>query len=105
AVGDRAVSSSQQLRSIISSMRPGETARLSIWRFDEQSKAGHTLQIDVPLERLDSLLAQGSIDLHQQSREGIVPLGIERMSTATPESTRAAGVKFHNGVLVEKVSP
>lgn len=105
AVNGREVASGQQLRSVISSMKPGDSARLSIWRFDDDAQVGSTLEVEVPLQRLDVLQAQGLMDPRQQSRDAIVPLGIQRMATATKDSTRAAGVEFRAGVLLKELAP
>ncbi len=105
AVNGREVASGQQLRSIISSMRPGDTAKLSIWRFDDETQSGRSLEVDVPLQRLDVLQAQGLLDPRQQSRDAIIPLGIQKMTTATKDSARAAGAQYHAGVLLRELSP
>jgi serine protease Do len=101
AVNGREVGSGQQLRSIVSSMRPGETARLSIWRFDPDAGEGQTMTIDVPLQRLDSLRADGRIDLKQQDRDSLVPLGIMKMVDASSEQSRAAGIDRGGVVILE----
>ena len=104
AVNGREVSAGQQLRSIVSSMRPGETCKLSLYRFDEDSQTGRTLEIDVPLSRLDTLQAMGRVDPRQQSRDSMRPLGIARMATATTSAAQAAGVEYHAGVLVQELT-
>jgi S1-C subfamily serine protease len=100
AVNGRDVASVQQLRSIVSSMRPGETARLTIWRFDQASSTGQQMDIDVPLQRLDSLRAEGRVDPKQQRRDSLAPLGILKMATATREAAHDAGVEFRPGVVI-----
>jgi serine protease Do len=105
AINGRPVASGQQLRSMVSSMRPGETARLNIWRYDDDSETGQTLQIDVPLARLDSLRAHGTVDLNQQDRESLLPLGIMKMATCTPELAQRAEVKFFSGVMILETVP
>jgi serine protease Do len=105
AVNGREVASGQQLRSIVSSMRPGDDVRLSIWRFDDESQTGRVMQIDVTLSRLDSLQAQGVLDPRQQGRESIEPLGIQKMATATRDNTRRLGVEYRAGVLLQELVP
>ncbi len=105
AVNGRTVTSGQQLRSIVSSMRPGEECRLSIYRFDEKIGEARRLDLTLALDRLDSLQALGRVDLRQQSRESIVPLGIQKMTNATRDTTRQAGVEYRAGVLVQELVP
>lgn len=105
AVNGRTITSGQQLRSIVSSMRPGEECRLSIYRFDEKAGAASRLELTLALDRLDSLQALGRIDPRQQSREAIIPLGIQKMTNATRDSARDAGVEYRAGVLVQEIMP
>jgi len=100
AVNGREVASGQQLRAIVSSMRPGETARLSIWRYSRETDTTQEMEIAVALTRLDSLRAEGRVDVKQQPRDSLAALGITRMATCTPENARAAGVEYRPGVIV-----
>ncbi len=82
------VGSVQQLRSLISSIRPGQIATLSIWRFDPLSRTSEVLEIGVPLAQLDARsvtgLAPGIQDPSRIPAQNQLPqLGIERMATAT----------------------
>ena len=51
-VNTRSVQTVQQLQSRISSIRPGETAKLDVWRYDTDAGAGAMLRIDVELAQL-----------------------------------------------------
>jgi serine protease Do len=103
-VGGRAVSTKDQLRSIVSSMRPGDTVKLSIWRYDPQTKTGSSLEILVPLHRYDVLRLAGKLP-PDQPRDSLAPLGIARMSTSTPEGAKRAGATYLAGVLIEDIVP
>ncbi len=52
-VNDDPVGSVAQLRSVISSILPGENAQLMIWRYDPKLEQSRTLTITVELGRLD----------------------------------------------------
>ena len=91
-----------QLRSIVSSIRPGDIARLDIWRYDSGLGNGSTLEIDVPLTRLNSIEVSGTFP-QDQSRTEIAELGIARMTTATAEAAAQYGNHYQPGVLVEEV--
>jgi len=101
-VGGTAVRSTPQLQAVISSVRPGGIVALDVWRRGDPT--GTSRRIDVELGRLDPLTVRGEIP-PDQSREHLLPLGIARMTTATPESTAAAGVTMHPGVLVKEIVP
>jgi S1-C subfamily serine protease len=51
-VNTRSVQTVQQLQSRISSIRPGQTAVLDVWRYDIDAGAGAMLRIDVELAQL-----------------------------------------------------
>ena len=51
-VNEEVIGSVSQLRSTISSMMPGTSATLTIWRHDPSDTIGDTLTISVPLSRL-----------------------------------------------------
>jgi hypothetical protein len=46
------------------------------------------------------LRADGRVDPKQQSRDSLLPLGIVRMATATPDRARDAGVEYRAGVMI-----
>lgn len=100
-VNGEPVATVRQLQSVVSSVMPGEIARLSVWRFDRAAGQGANLTIPVSLTRLDELtLGYLPVD---QSRESIPGLGIARMSTCTPEAAQRLGVRHQPGVLLEEL--
>ncbi|MBT8484482.1 MAG: PDZ domain-containing protein [Phycisphaerales bacterium] len=99
-VNERKVSTTAQLRSIISSMEPGEVARLALYRPDLDNQTGERITIDVTLDRLDYLRDTGQLP-PQQSRNHIRQLGIARMRTATEEDAARLDIPFRKGVTVE----
>lgn len=84
-VAGRAVGSVPQLRSLVSSVRPGETVRLTIWRYNSLKNVGESIDLDVNLTSLDNLVSDGGIAVPQRSRDAIPELGIARMATNTRE--------------------
>ncbi len=104
AVNGESVSNPNQLRSVVSSMLPGQTAVLTIWRPDMESGTGKELTVPVKLERKDPLRDDGTVPA-DQSRESIPQIGIAKMSTATASSVRDHGAQFRRGVLIEELVP
>jgi len=103
SINERPVGSVGQLRSIISSMLPGENARIEVWRFDEQERMGNRSVIDVELARLDDLVVTGI--LPQDQRAGTIPsLGIASIVTSEPRFARELRVVFTPGVLVRQLT-
>jgi len=103
-INEEPVATMTQLQSVISSIPPGGTIELTIWRPDLETKTGQTMNISVRLARLDALRTRGELPL-DQSTERIPQLGIARMSTSSPELAEQYGVEFHRGVLIERVVP
>lgn len=104
-VGDRPVSSREQLRSTISSLLPGETVALRIWRYDHEQKSGGIVELQIMLDELDMLAATGRIP-PSQSHEGIPQIGIKRMTTNTPELAQQHGTQaFMPGVMILETTP
>jgi len=101
-VNNRPVSTVAQLQSIISSMLPGESAKLTIWRFDPKNEGGEAQDLLVALNRLDTLRAAGQLP-PDNPKDSIVPLGIARMTANTAEVASRFGVDFHPGVLLEEL--
>ncbi|MHC4784561.1 MAG: trypsin-like peptidase domain-containing protein [Planctomycetota bacterium] len=101
-VNDEPVTSVAQLRSMISSMMPGEVAGLRVWRFEPQLGQARSLTLEVELDRLDPVRATGMIP-RQEWIEGLERLGIAAMATSTPRLADRYGVRAHAGVLVEAV--
>jgi serine protease Do len=101
-VNSEPVTSVPQLRSVISSMMPGDVATLTVWRFEPQLGQGRTLTIDVKLDRLDPVRVTGVIP-RDEGIGGIERVGIKSMTTCTPQIAEQYGVAHHAGVLVESV--
>jgi serine protease Do len=101
-VNDEPVTSVNQLRSMISSMLPGDVARLRVWRYEPSDGDARNLTIAVQLDRLDLLRTTGNIP-RSEWLEGLERLGITEMATATPTLAGRYEVRFHAGVLVEAV--
>ena len=99
-VNDEPVTSVAQLRSMISSMLPGEIPRLRVWRYESELGEARSLTIEVRLDRLDLLRTTGTIP-RQQGIQSIRQLGIAEMSTCTPSLASNHGVRYHDGVIVE----
>ncbi len=74
-VNDNEIDTVAKLRSVISSMLPGEVAQLRIWREDRQRDEGQSLTIDVPLARFDTSLVWGILPADQR-RDSIQKFGI-----------------------------
>jgi len=89
---------------VISSMLPGDIARLRIWRGAEDEPQGTVITIPVRLTRLDTVRVSGVLPA-DQPRDSLRALGIERMNTSTPKLARDYGVEYYPGVLVEKIVP
>jgi S1-C subfamily serine protease len=103
-VNNRGVGSVRQLQSVISSMLPGETARLAVWRPepDITGGPGEAVEISVVLGRLDYLRTRGELPANQ-SEEHILPLGIARMATSTRRLASDSGMEYRQGVLIQEV--
>ena len=98
------VMSVAQLRSIVSSMLPGEVANLTVWRVDRGNGEARTLALPVTLSRLPTLRVTGLLP-PDQDPTAIVELGIEKMRTSSVGAARRAGVEHRAGVLIEAVVP
>ncbi len=103
AVRGHEVTTVQQLRSVISSMMPGDTAELSVFRPDPAEATGEKLTILVRLDRLDNTLITGRLPRDQRDDE-IVALGILRMRTSTPALARRYGTRYIEGVIIEEIA-
>lgn len=105
-INDEPVAAPSQLQSAISSMLPDDIAQVRLWRYDPLLDAGAAFDAEVVLARADlrrlaGLVRRGA-DVEQDSLE---PVGIAKMSTATPEKLREFGQGFHPGVLIEEIVP
>ena len=67
SVGGRTVFGLEQLKAMISSIRPGETAVLGVWRFDPVADTVDRFEVEVVLGELDPMLA--SIAARELARE------------------------------------
>ena len=103
-VNDDAVDSMSQLRSVISTMFPGDIASLRIWRDSEDEAQGTLLTVPVRLTRLDTVQVAGVLPA-DQPRDSLKAFGIERMTTSTRELARDYGVSYNPGVLVQSIVP
>lgn len=101
-VNERAIGTVQQLRSMISSMLPGQTAHLRVWRYDGDTGAGRELEIPVELARLHRGLALGSADPAPDLDSILRDLGID-VETTTRDDAARSGVPFHRGVMVTAI--
>jgi serine protease Do len=90
-INGKEISSSSELPAIVSSMTPGEQARLQVWR------KGGTRQIDVQVGNFgDEQLASNDTPEAAKGRLGLV------VRPLTPEEQRRADVS--SGVVVENVA-
>jgi len=96
-VDGRRVRGLEQLKSMISSVRPGDPTILGVQRFDSEADRFETLEIEVVLGELDLLMASpAGISLRR--------LGLESLKTATSAQARRAGVPFRRGALLIEVA-
>ena len=102
AVRGQKVTTVAQLRSVISSMMPGDTAELSVFRPDPAEATGEELTVLVRLDRLDHVLFTGRLSRDQRD-DKIIPLGILRMSTSTPALAARYGTRYREGVIIEEI--
>jgi serine protease Do len=103
AINDRAISSVAQLRSMISSMLPGDQVRIGVWRYDEEEAEGEEKIFEVQLARLGPLV-NADVLVPGQRDGSILPLGILKMSTNAPDLAREFSTAFTPGVLVQRLA-
>ena len=103
AVHKEKVTTVPQLRSVISSMRPGDTVELSVFLPDRAEGAGDELTVLVRLDRLDRVLLTGRLP-RDQPDDKIIPLGVLRMSTSTPALAERYGTRYREGVIIEEIA-
>ncbi len=103
-INGRPVRSVAQLQSMISSILPGENARLTIWRQEQDAAEGQVVDVTVPLAKLDMLRATGRLRPNQP-RDSLIDFGIVRMATNTPKLARAFDATYTPGVMIEEVVP
>ncbi len=85
-------------------MRPGDVARVRVWRYDPQTGSGHVTTHSVQLDRLDELAVLGKIPSDQRDIS-LRRLGLARITTNTPRLADKYGAEFRPGVLVAAVVP
>ncbi len=98
------IASLAQLGSEISTIMPGDVARVTVWRYDPQSGSGHLTTHDVQLSRLDEMAIMGRIPTDQHDIS-LRRLGLARIATNTPRLAEKFDIQFRQGVLVEAVVP
>ncbi len=103
-VNDDAVGSMSQLRSVISTMRPGDVANLRVWRDMEDQDRGTVLTIAVRVTRLNYMQATGILP-SDHPLDSLRVLGLARIATSTPRLAREYDVPFTKGVIVQAVVP
>jgi S1-C subfamily serine protease len=103
-VNDTPIDSRQQLGSKISTIMPGDVARVRVWRYDDQSGSGHVMTHNVQLNRLDEMTIMGTIPSDQHDI-ALRRLGLARIATNTPRLADESDLKFQPGVLVVAVVP
>ncbi len=85
-------------------MRPGDVARVRVWRYDPQTGSGHVTTHSVQLDRLDELALMGKIPSDQRDIS-LRRLGLARITTNSPRLADKYGAEFRPGVLVAAVVP
>ncbi|MHC5023629.1 MAG: S1C family serine protease [Planctomycetota bacterium] len=101
--GER-IDTMDQLKSIISSMLPGETTGLTVWRFDRIEGTGETIEFHVTLGTLPTLRITGVVP-RNQDRRSIEEIGILRMATCTPDLAAGYDTRHHDGVILMDIAP
>jgi serine protease Do len=100
-VDDDVVTSVDQLRSVISSILPGQAVLLELWRYDPEAGRGAPMELEISLARLNQLYVTGTLP-QDQARDRLVELGILRMSTSTGQGT-GPDERVRAGVLVQEL--
>ena len=98
------IASLAQLGSEISTIMPGDVARVTVWRYAPQSGRGHVTTHNVQLSRLDEMAIMGRIPTDQHDIS-LRRLGLARIATNTPRLADKFGIEFRPGVLVAAVVP
>lgn len=98
-VNGRQVNGFEQLRTLISSIRPGKPATLGVWRLDSpEANLGSRMEFEVVLAELDPLLASVGARILQRA-------GMSEYRTSTPELARSLGAEHRRGVIIVSVEP
>jgi S1-C subfamily serine protease len=105
-VDGQSISRMSQLRSVISSKLPGESAELRIWRFDHETARGGEQVLQVTLSRLDTgRLAGGAPGRDGTTTITIPALGLTDLRTLRAMDARRMGLDLSGGVLIGRVEP
>lgn len=103
-VSNRPTRTMTQLQSIVSSIRPGETVELEIWRYDESAQGSSTLTFNIRLDRLNTILTTGQIP-PDHPRDSLRELGIASMETNSQLIATKYDLPFHGGVMINELVP
>ncbi|RPG17662.1 MAG: PDZ domain-containing protein [Phycisphaera sp. TMED9] len=94
-VDGRRVRGLEQLKSMISSGRPGDVVTLEVWSIVPATGVAGSRPVDVTLGELDPIMSS-------PAAQNLRLLGLEELATSTPERAAAVGVEFQPGVIVLK---
>lgn len=103
-VNGRAMATMPQLRSFISSILPGQIVTIDYWRFDPERDLGESLSTTVKLDRLDTILTDGSIP-PDQPRNELKQLGINAMETNSRKLASQFSAEYRAGVMIKEIDP
>jgi serine protease Do len=95
-VQNRPVESAAQVRSVISSARPGDTVSIHVWRWDASVAAGAELDMSVTLARLDP---------SRTTVEYVRGLGLDGLTNLSRAEALRTGLTSPGGVIIEQVVP
>jgi S1-C subfamily serine protease len=98
-VDSRAVANSDQVRSVVSSKRPGEIVALDVWRLNEATGAAAELDLVVTLSLLDAEVRT------PEAVELVHRLGLLELATSTKARAADLGVPYRRGVIIETIAP
>lgn len=98
------IQTKEQLRSVISSMQPGDAIDLKIWRPNLETRTGMSMSLAITLMELPLLRTQGRLPQNHPT-DHLQEFGIEKMYTSTERLAKRFGVAYHAGVLVESTTP
>lgn len=93
-VEGRRVRGLEQLKSMVSSYRPGTEVVLGVWRWDPDSSRGVQLDLVLVLGELSAA------DASPLSAEFFLRMGLRSIARSTPELASDLGVAYKRGVLV-----
>ena len=94
-VDGRRVRGLEQLKSMISSGRPGDVVTLDVWSIDSERGVPGYRSVDVTLGELDPIMSSPAA---QQLRA----MGLLELATSTPDRAAVQGVEFRAGVIILK---